>query len=260
MTGGELAKTLAEIRDDEETEWKELSAAEAEALNLPVNNRIRLYENEDEEEDDDEEDEEDEEEALAVAKIMEQRGAFDTYLLEKDGSKALVALSADRAAKDRAPKDGAGSLTSSAKARSETGSAEAEVETDGVEGTPVLVDAPATHASFDPQTKSPRAYQKPKDAPAQTAHLQGDATGSGSRIADVAAGTGVALGCMALVAMVALLYAPRKLQPSSSSQQDRNTPLVSSAREEAVEMGGVKSSWAANAVDQAVDAAQQTNP
>lgn len=227
LTEAEAAKILAEM-DDPNWGWKELTQEEAEAMGFPVNNRIVLDEDE---EDEEEEEEADEDEALLAAKMKEQHEAFESFLGAKEGN---------------APPERPSWTTPGE-----------EAWADGEEGPARLVDAPATHAVLDPQTKSPHAYTKQGDS----SHLQADATAGGSNLADVVAGTGVALGCLAFAAMAALLYAPRKLQQSSSSQPERNSPApVSSSREESVELGGVKSSWAAQAVDQAVDAAQKTNP
>jgi len=164
----------------------------------------------------------DEEEALAAAKFQEQKDAFDMFLHDKEG--------------ERAP---------SAERFRSWNKIDAEPDLDTVDEPEAVVVAPATHAVLDPKTKSLHAYQK------QTS----DAPASGNHLTDVVAGTGVALVCMALVALVALLYGPGK--PSSSGQLERTAPLVPPAREESLEMGGVTSTWAAQAVDQAVDAAQQ---
>jgi hypothetical protein len=118
-----------------------------------------------------------------------------------------------------------------------------------------VVLAPATHARLDPNTKALHAYQKPGADAASSRLPNGDAAG-GNHLADVIAGTGAALVCMTLVALVALLYAPRKSRQSSVAP-----PAASSgagAREESLELGGVRSSWAASAVDQALDDAART--
>merc|ERR1719238_1005241 len=131
-------------------------------------------------EEEDEDDEEDEEEMLAAAKMQEQKDTFATFLHGKDG---------------RAPAELPGSFNAMA--------AGAEVDETVADDPARLVLAPATHATLDPHTKSLHAYQERADG-----STSGEHGNSGKYFADAAAATGVALVCMALAALVAILFVP----------------------------------------------------